>query len=729
MNTKLCSWLLVSALSLAVGVGCGDDDVEPGPAETTPSTTPDMGSNTTPDMGEPPPSVVPPSYLTLDIDPGRAVYVTGNRLLIDVTVYDAFGEPTDELEYQLTVDPPTASEQLDNGRWELLEEGIVTFEACTNEPDRDGERACASRTIAVNDSPPDITITSPLPGAQLDATNNPMIVVEGEVSDTYGEELVWVRGTPVEVQEDGTFSTEVTPRFGINHIDVVASDGVRPDDTKVAVDVVWGNDYLPATPDSVEVAVANAIRLRLGQRFFDDGMRTGSAPDGSIVTRDLADILELLVREIDFISQIPNPVVDSGGFTLGVTDVRVGKPVIMLDVTDTGLEFFIQVPDMVIDTTGSFTLNNQSLDLTGNLTARVAILAVLDVDKPNAMEPLTVTVSQLEVAVEDAMPSFASPEANAVFELASSALRTTIETLLIDTLRDAFVDQLPTLLTDVLGALDTALADQTFDLDTGLGAPLSLELDAGLSNVETRFRDGLYADLDATVRVPDAMPTFPQTRGTPRLFTGDAPDPFYTVPRMQFALSLPFVNSLLHTLWNAGLLDADISDVVPVQTDRAVISGKLAPVIRPPRAGEVNDFVLEVGQLELTIEFLGSVDTYGVYLGAGVDFGIDNGALTLTVADEPVIDVWLISTTSDTLFLTPEALESLMLTELWPSITDAIAQGLSIPLPAPDVGGLGTLAPSLQNLTLSFEQTRDVEIREGHLAVEAELVGTVPNMP
>ncbi len=729
MLTTYRTW--VFAMMFVACMACGDDEAQTNaPTETTPTTTPDMGNNEqpAPDMG-PTQRRLPPAYVTLGVDPGKAVYTTGDKLLMNVVVVDAYGEVNPDLEYVVKVDPPTASERLENGRWELLEEGLVTFEACARELDFEGLKACASKTIVVNDAPPEIEIIWPLPGAQLDAVNHPVIEVEGRVTDTYGAEFVWVNGKPATVAADGTFQSDVEPTFGINHIDIVAADGVRPDERKIGVDVVWGYDYLAPETARVESVVPNAIQLRLGQRFFDDSVRTGAGPDGTITTRDLADILELLMREVDFLSQIPNPVVDSGGFTLNVSDVRIGKPVIMLDVTDTGLEFFIQIPDMVIYTSGSFVLGNQTLDLTGSITAKIAILAELDVSKPNAMEPLDVTVSQLEVAVEEAVADFASPEANAVFKLASSVLRTTLESLLIDTLRTAFVDELPGLLTDVLGALDTALADQSFELDAGIGDPITLELDAGLSRVETFFRDGLYANLDASVLVPGAAPTFGQSRGTPLLFTDPNPQPFFQSPRMQFALSLPFVNSLLHTLWNAGLLNADISGVVPIMVDRATVAGKLAPVIRPPRAGETNDFILEVGQIELTIDFLGSEDTYGVYIGAGVDFGIDNGALALTVADEPVIDVWLISTTSDRLLLTPDALKTLMLQQVWPSLTDAIAQGLSIPLPAPDVSGLGTLAPNLSNLTLSFEEGRDVEIREGHIVVEAELIGSLPNTP
>lgn len=722
--------LLVLVL-VAFAAACGDDDVDGNgnvePEETT-TDMPDMG-NAEVDMGGPGTTAVPPAWVEMSVTPGEPVYATGMNLGIGVVVFDAYGEPTEETGYQISVEPEGAAEEIESGRWSLKEEGLVTFEACALERDLTGRRVCAAKTVVVNDAPPMIELDWPLPGAQLDATNHPVVEVAGTVTDSYGDSFVWVNGAPVEVAGDGTFVHDIEPEFGINHVDVVAADGVRTDESRLAVDFVWGRDYLPASTDAVESVLSDAIRLRLGQRFFDDSVRTGTAPDGTVTTRDVADILELVIREIDFLAQVPNPVVDSGGFTLNLSGISVGKPAIMLDVTDSGLEFFIQITDMNAYTNGSLTVGDSTLDLTGNINAKVAILAVLDVTKENAMEPLDVQVSQLEVAVEDATANFASLEANAIFELAASALRTTLETLLIDTLETAFVNELPALLTDVLSALDTALADQTFDLDTGLGPALTLNLDAGLSNVETRYRDGLYANLDARVSVPDATPAHPETRGTPLLAAQEPLEPFFFEPRMQFALSLAFVNSLLHTLWNAGLLDADISEVLPINTETALLKGRLAPVLRPPRAGETNDFVLEVGQVELTIEFLGDTTTFGVFIGAGVDFGISDGALALQVADEPVIDVWVIETNSDALFITPDTLRDVMLTEVWPSLKDAVADGLSIPLPAPDVGGLATLAPSLQNLMLSFEESRDVEIRDGHLVVDAELVGRLPMTP
>lgn len=711
-----------AALASACG-GCGDEP----PAQTVADVSMTTGA---PDMGTPEPDAptadMPvvtrevPGGLLLRMTPGRDTYPPGIRLLPEVETFDAWGDPAD-FAWEMTVEPAGAA-TLVGDRYELAAEGIVRFVACTVEPGPDGAPICGWDEVVVDVGPPTIEITAPARGAMLDALADPVITVEGRVTDSFGEISAFLNGVPLTLGEDGSFSADIAPRFGINHIEVAASDGLDPRTSTAELDVLWAAGYDAMTTPPVNYP--DAVNLRLGQRFMDDRARPMTAPDGTTVTQDLADIMELVIRNFDIAGQIDNPVVDQSGFSLSVPSVAIGKPLVQIDIVDGGLELFVQLADLRADTTGFLNLNNTTLNLDGDLAAPMSALVVVEIDKASPTDPIVVTVESVSVAIEGATPNFASPEANAVFELASSALRTTLESLLLDTLEGSFIDELPALLSDVFTALDDALSNQSVELDTGLGAPITLNIDGDVQTLAAAYRDHLTASLSLLAST-SATALHPSSRGT-ALLAPAGPAPFFDQARVQFGLNLAMVNSLLHALWQAGLLEADVTNVVPVNVDAAAISARLPPVVRPPLEGEPHDLVLELGQLEVETEILGRRDRYGVSVAAGLDFGLDQGALSVSLSTTPTIRTWLVSASEETPFLTPQALHDLITNDVWPQFTAAFAGGLSINLPAPDLSGLGAVAAPLGGLTLEYKELRPLAVRDGWVILDATMEGTLP---
>jgi len=91
--------------------------------------------------------------------------------------------------------------------------------------------ACGSAGTEANAPPAEITlaITSPAPGAELLAADQPSIVVSGTVTTTdraHGALEAWVNGVQVDVT-DGAFTTQIAPEVGVNHIRVEGGDGSR----------------------------------------------------------------------------------------------------------------------------------------------------------------------------------------------------------------------------------------------------------------------------------------------------------------------------------------------------------------------------------------------------------------------------------------------------------------------------------------------------------------------
>ncbi|HEY0987484.1 MAG TPA: hypothetical protein VGD80_10555, partial [Kofleriaceae bacterium] len=179
--------------------------------------------------------------------------------------------------------------------------------------------ACSSPPEMAKVPPPpaDITvaITSPTPGAELVAGERPSIVVTGTVATSdpsQGALEAWVNGERVQLK-DGAFTAEVTAEVGINHIKVEGGDGIA-DLVGQELDVLWVPGYLAPLSGQTGFDIADALELRLGQRFFDARL-FGTALDLStnpVVARDIAAALELILRHVNLASLLP-----TGGLHIG----------------------------------------------------------------------------------------------------------------------------------------------------------------------------------------------------------------------------------------------------------------------------------------------------------------------------------------------------------------------------------------------------------------------------
>ena len=92
----------------------------------------------------------------------------------------------------------------------------------------------------------------------------------GTATDVNGTMSVTVNGATVTPAIDGSFSQPVTSRFGINFIDVVATDTYGVETTKVCTFLV-ANQWAPAG-----ALYGDTISLRLAQSAIDDGNRSGA---------------------------------------------------------------------------------------------------------------------------------------------------------------------------------------------------------------------------------------------------------------------------------------------------------------------------------------------------------------------------------------------------------------------------------------------------------------------
>ncbi|HEY8430574.1 MAG TPA: hypothetical protein VIL20_19475, partial [Sandaracinaceae bacterium] len=571
-----------------------------------------------------------PAAIEGRIEPSRLWYRTGQEVLLTGIVTDALGEPIEDVEVRWTVEPASAARAHDplesprQARFTLEQIGRVVFTGCVVPADPSlRPTLCASVDVRVDDGMPSLEVEAPLPGAELDDPEG--IVVRGSVADR-SVVRVYVNGQMATTDDLGRFETTLPARFGVNHIRVDASDGLT-DPSQVELDVLWAPAYTPALSEDgrPELTLEDGIALRLGQPFFDDGAPFDPSATPR-TTRDLADLIELVVRSIDASSLVPDPVVDDPPtFTLRATGVSLGEPRAELDVTDEGVELFVRLDGLSAATSGTLTVEGTSLPLTGTIRGSAVAFARLTVRKESEEAEVEVTLSDLTVGLESLEGTFENAETAALFRLASGILRSELEGRLVDAVRDVLETSVPELLRDALGAVDGALAGQSFTLDSAPFPTLTVLLDGRMSSLTAAYRRELLATLRTTIGT-DAASVHPDSRGVARLGSEAMSPEFFRDGSVSLGVRLAMLNGLLHALWSSGLLDVDATPLLPeaarALVSEARLSGKLPPVLRPPRVGETDELVLSVGQLELEVVYMGDTARFAVSIDAGVSIGV-----------------------------------------------------------------------------------------------------------
>jgi hypothetical protein len=667
------------------------------------------------------PSAPEIALVEVRVDPGRAVYRPGLNLLPTAAVYDSRGAVVEGAEVAWRVEPPEAAALQTTGRWRVMTEGPLAFVGCV-------EAVCGRRELISDARGPVIVIEAPAAGAQLSAADGP-VELRGRVTDSHGAPQLFYGGQPVPLGAGGEYAVALSLWPGVNHLELTATDGFQPVDTVAAVDVLWSEGYLPTVSGVAGVRLEEGLALHIGRRFLDDGEPLGDvAGQGQVLVRDIAGIIELLLIEIDVLGELPNPLLDSDTARLRLTSFTVEAPQVEVRAVEGGLEVFLRLSGVRLGTSGGVTLEGEEISLEGSIEATASAFVSLRVGKAGRSEPYVVELVQAEIALEEVRPLFLDGDANAVFSFAQSALKARVEEALLDGVVQDLVEELPGLLEGVFSSLDGALTGLSFDLETGLGPPLALRVDAGVRRLVASRAGHLRADMEAEVT---AGPTslHPESRGVGLMRPVLAPFPFFSDRRVQVGVPMELLNGLLHAVWDAGLLDIPVNDVLPPEIGflllEAQVKPKLPPVLRAAsRPGDPgNDILLTLGQFELHARLAEQEDVYGFQVEVGADLGLREGALEVTLSGAPSLRVWVVSTTGEEARFTPEALKGAVESQLLPLLTEALAEGLRLPLPSIDGGALLELTPSLSEFELVPVQEGPLRFDDGFLIFEGNLQG------
>jgi len=604
--------------------------------------------------------------------------------------------------------------------------------------------ACGSSTALPTAGDITVAITSPSPAAELLASDQPMIHVTGTVTTTdsaYGVLLAWVDGVAVELATDGTFATDITPAVGINHIEVDGGDGFG---TTVSqqLDVMWAPDYLPPTTGTTGFVLSDALDLYLGQQFFD-ARQLGTTLDLStdpVIAHDLASSLELILWNIDLASLLQGGIhVGSGGSALDI-DIASATPsqiivdALVVDTPDAEVDLSIDLDGVFLGTTGNFTYSGNNLVIAGGLSADMHASARLQLGM-NPDGTIAVTVADVTAVVGPLVPSFTGPDGNTLdgfIAIGNNDFQTLVEGIIQQQLIPTFTNQLPPLLESLLGATSNLLDNVSFTLDAQLGTPVTLMLAGQVSSLEVVAGPAIG---EAPGHVTIHQQVSISTTGTPIHADSHGAARVAATPvlpantaSLDVLLSQDFLNALLHSLWNSGLLEGSAT----LGGISANVSAKLQPFVAPipdAVACDINgvrcDVILELGQLEIALPDFSQ--TFVINATAGARVVVDGTTISIVIEATPTLVVWETSATPG--LLTPAAVSDIVTTAVWPELFGAIGDKLHITLPVPDLAALGldSLSPKLANAQLQLDVSQSAVVTAGYIGLGADLELQTPH--
>lgn len=554
-----------------------------------------------------------PANLAIGRFPDLPVYAIGTVIDITHVITDRYGNEIYTATTQTTSAPltgvgPTVPFPPESFRYDG--EGSYRVTVSVDPPTDMNLPLTATTDIIVNSRGPaiacdnDATMLNLTPGGQLS--------VSGSANDVNGVASISVNGTPVTVGASGTFATTVTSRYGINFVDVTATDTYGEPTTKVCTYLVSNRYYNPAAP------IPDTVSLKLTQPAIDDGNR------GDLDS--LADILHTILNSSGLHTAVHNTLLASNPLKPYSCDKQVcvfgfcacayhsevtyinsmfpGPNTVALTLVDGGIRAVARMENIAVNLRVRGDVSAIPYDTMGWVNVSyIEIQLTLDTTISNGQPHISVRPGSVSSSVGTITTNFGGLDGwiinNIVVPLAQGSLR--------DALRNAIqnfvTSNFNSVLDGLVGNLDISTLGTTFNvpridgsgtIPMGFGVAFS-SLDTttarALFGIGTRFTT-TPANAFASLGVP--LPPVP---------AANLLDPIVNAPaNTGVGAHVGILEHALHALWRANyfavtLTGSQLGSGVPAAVSLTVTT-RLPPVTVILDDGTVQ---LQLGALDLTI--------------------------------------------------------------------------------------------------------------------------------
>ncbi len=549
--------------------------------------------------------------LTMTPEPRKPIYGIGEVVHFSTIVTDEFGNEVPDAQVAHQVNP--SANQFGRARWEFNQEGTYNVAAEVTGQTKGGMTLEASSEITVNGEGPTIECDSPSHAATVDAAPGDPVKLAGTVRDAHDVDSLTVDGNSVNVRSGGSFSTNLDTRYGINFVDITATDSYGEENSRTCAFLIADNWQ------AEDEYMTGAVSLLLGQDALDDGY-------ASSLLNSLMDIVDAvlesqgLLDELDSLLASRNPIasgcIGPGGFCSswslsyrdyggsGSTGLSTGDNDVSMDWTYSGMDLSTTINDItanlrvesdVCNETGHVDIDHIDIDMSADLmlssgepSADVTSTSVPDIGQvdPNFSGACGWVADQVEG-----------------LDIVQNNLRDTIS----EELENALDDNIDEVVDSLFNSLDVATLNSTFSVpklaDNG---SVDLDFSARWSRFDTnnsRAILGLGTRFQA-----DTLRNATTSQGVP-LPSGPLHREPNTNEDLAGAVHVGVLNHALNALWRGGLFDAQLGSSLlgssaPNGT-RANLTVNLPPVARRLGNGDVE---MMLGGATVELEYPGLFD-------------------------------------------------------------------------------------------------------------------------
>lgn len=695
-----------------------------------------------------------PVSMTLVAKPKQPVYKPEETIKLSGLGKDKFDNDVPDLPLNVAaIDPPDEVTINGGGKsYSFQQDGVYKFTATAT----DHAQLTASLTLKVDSTGPLVLITDPKRGDTREG--NAKVTVKGTCLDELSATKSFlINKKPIKIGADGSFTFEIDSQLGMNAIVWEAADEWDNPSNGVQA-YYYSTKWYPQDPAKPEKsAVKSGIGVWMSQSTLDAG-----PPHNHKTPKDLASVAEIVIGSMDIKSLLGAGGIPINQGLLGMTindikiiDFKLGDPAIndgYPDVAITVIKGGLGLKSKLYKLDTTMRMNVTTFGIVGYQEFVIkADWITLDTDLYISLDPVsgkpvseakktTLKIAKLDIKLGgNSLP----PPLDSLVKAGGNGLISFLDTFLNSTftglLEGIMQDQIQKMLGDVLGSALEALAinmDLPLKPFIGAGAEVKLKLATklGLLDFVPKGAEpgGMLIGLDGSVTAPKNVDH--PVLGS--LGNAGCLDPGAKVkfnPTLKFALEMgladDFINELLFSVWNGGLLNlaigADALGSVDLSqygvADVNITTDFLLPPLVNACVDNNGDLKLQVGDLLLhaQLSFSGiPVDVY-IYVTlqataalSAVDnpkTGMKELGFALKGIDYVELEVVKINAEAKGL---KDLFVTMIKKVMIPKLVESLGSGLgSFPLPAFDLSGFSPSIPKGTAIALDIQQ---IENKQGY---------------
>jgi hypothetical protein len=573
--------------------------------------------------------VVPnlPASILLARFPDLPLYAVGNIVVFTPLVSDRYGNEILGAAVTQQVTPITGTGPVvDTGGGQMRFDGEGRYNVVVSVvPPTDMDvPLSASTEIVVNSRGPAIVCNGD--ATMIDMTPGDPLQVTGTANDLAGVASLTVNGNAVTLAADGSFSTPITTRFGMNFVDVSATDSYGEPTTKVCTFLVSNRYASPASP------IADSVSLKLTQAAVDDGNRLDAIDS-------FDDLLYAIINSTGMKNTVhtallaANPLkphsCDSSTYVWPVGTICwyssgveykdrdfPGPNTVSLTLVSGGLRANVHIPNVGVKLRVWGKVSGIPYDTTG--WARISYVDVgvtLDTAISNGQPNITVRAGSVTTGAGTVTTEFNGVDGWIINNIVVPLAQGTIRQALRDILGDFVTNNFNSALDGLLAGLDINTLGTTFNvprIDGSGSVPMAFGLAfSTLNTTPSRMQFGIGTQFTTTPANAYASLGVPLPPGV------NLSDPSVLSPATTaVAAHVGIFNSALHALWRANYFGATIAGSTLSSSLPASVSLAITTRLPPVAVISGSEVQLHLGALDLTVQHPDLPANLGVTLGA-----------------------------------------------------------------------------------------------------------------